>query len=88
MRASVSESVLEEVRRAIQQAGEQMLDEAAARVRPHRSATERRSIFGDPAAAIAAEAETGYDLVVMGNRGPGKQPSLASRIPSLASPGI
>src|SRR4051812_31710609 len=55
VRAYVSESVLDEVRRAIQQAGEKMLDEAAARVMPHRPEIEKRSVFGEPAAAIAAE---------------------------------
>jgi nucleotide-binding universal stress UspA family protein len=52
----------------------EMVDEAAARVRPLQPEVETRPVWGSPAAAIAAEADAGYDLIVMGSRGMGRAP--------------
>lgn len=71
----VSESAMEAIRQAVWGAGEAMLDQAAARVRSLCPDARKQVVSGTPAAAIAAEANTGYDLVVMGSRGLGMVPS-------------
>jgi nucleotide-binding universal stress UspA family protein len=71
----VSEAIVEELRRGVQQASEAMLEQASARVRPVHLEVESRVVWGTPAASIAAEADSGYDLIVMGSRGMGMVPA-------------
>jgi nucleotide-binding universal stress UspA family protein len=72
--AHMDETVMEEVRRGVQQAVEQMVDEAAARLRQQQLEVEARVVWGTPPSAIVAEADAGYDLIVMGSRGMGLAP--------------
>lgn len=83
-RAFASSAALEEVRDALWQAAEMMVEEAAARVRPQQSRVEKKIVWGTPATAIAAEADGGYDLVVMGSRGMGLYPTDRHLLGSVA----
>jgi nucleotide-binding universal stress UspA family protein len=74
MSAYVSGQALEEVRSGLGRAAEAMLAQAAERVRAQYPGAGTRLVWGSPAAAIAEEAEKGYDLVVMGSRGLGLAP--------------
>jgi nucleotide-binding universal stress UspA family protein len=82
--AYVSEAVLTEVRLGVEQALKALLDQAVTRVRPLQPHVETRVVMGAPAAAIAAEADTGYDLVVMGSRGMGLAPEDRHLLGSVA----
>jgi nucleotide-binding universal stress UspA family protein len=74
MSAYVSGYALEEARRGLARGAESILAGAAERVRPVLPGVDARVVWGSPAAAIAEEAEKGYDLVVMGSRGLGLEP--------------
>jgi nucleotide-binding universal stress UspA family protein len=75
---------LEEVRRALWQAAEVMLDQAEGVVRPLTQRVSKLIVWGMPATAIAAEADRGYDLVVMGSRGMGLLPTDRHLLGSVA----
>lgn len=80
----VSEAVLQQLRHGVEQALQALLDQAAARVRPLQPQVETRIVSGSPAAAIAIEAATGYDLIVMGSRGMGLAPADRHLLGSVA----
>jgi nucleotide-binding universal stress UspA family protein len=82
--AYLSEAVLREVRLGAEQALKALLDQAVARVRPLQPHVETRIVMGTPAVAIAAEADGGYDLVVMGSRGMGLAPADRHLLGSVA----
>lgn len=82
--AYVSEAALQELRQGVAQASQAVLDQAAARVQPLQPRVATRIVSGSPAAAIAAEAATGYDLVVMGSRGMGLAPADRHLLGSVA----
>jgi nucleotide-binding universal stress UspA family protein len=82
--AYVERATLEEVRRGLWQAGEAMLRQAAEGMGSLQPPAERRVVWGSPAAAIAAEADAGYQLVVMGSRGIGMEPVDRQLLGSVA----
>jgi nucleotide-binding universal stress UspA family protein len=82
--AYISETALAEVRRGLVRASEAMLEQAAARVRSTHPAVDSRIAWGSPAAVIAAEADGGYDVVVMGSRGLGLAPADRQLLGSVA----
>lgn len=75
---------IEGVRQALWQAAEMILDQAEADIRPQTQRVAKKVVWGMPAAAIAAEADTGYDLVVMGSRGMGLLPADRDLLGSVA----
>jgi len=83
-RSYVSETVLTEVRRGLGQAADQVLDQAQARISDQQLKVEKKTEWGAPAPAIAAEANRGYDLVVMGSRGLGVEAAEADFLGSVA----
>jgi nucleotide-binding universal stress UspA family protein len=82
--AYVTQTALEEVRRGLWRASEEMLHQAAARMGSLQPPVATRVVWGSPAAAIAAEADAGYQLVVMGSRGLGAEPIDRQLLGSVA----
>src|ERR1051326_8313790 len=80
----VSETALSEVRRGLWLAADEILEQARARIGGQELDIEKKIESGAPAPVIAAEANNGYDLVVMGSRGLGAEPSEMDFLGSVA----
>jgi nucleotide-binding universal stress UspA family protein len=82
--AYVSEATLTELRRGLSQAAAEILKKAAAAVTGLPSPPDQQVVEASPTAAIVAEANRGYDLVVMGSRGLGLHASERDFLGSVA----
>jgi nucleotide-binding universal stress UspA family protein len=83
-RAYVSDAALQEVRRGLSLAAGKLLEQAASRLTPLQLPVEKRIVEDSPVAAITAEANQGYDLIVMGSRGLGVQTAERTFLGSVA----
>jgi nucleotide-binding universal stress UspA family protein len=80
----VSDTALKEVRRGLWLAADEIQEQAQARVGELPAGVEKKIEWGAPAPIIIAEANNGYDLVVMGSRGLGMEPSELDFLGSVA----
>jgi nucleotide-binding universal stress UspA family protein len=72
--ASVNKAAMDEVREGLWRSAEGIHRQVEEAITSQHVQVERRIFWGNPAPTIAAEAERGYDLVVMGSRGLGLEP--------------
>jgi len=80
----VSEAALKEVRRGLWLAADEVLEQAQQLAGEVRDGVEKKIEWGAAAPLIIAEANFGYDLVVMGSRGLGMEPSELDFLGSVA----
>jgi universal stress protein A len=83
-RAYISADALAAVEKGLRGAAEAMLENAATRVRRVHPEVDLRVAWNAPVNAITAEARQGYDLIVMGSRGLGMEPSDRHLLGSVA----
>jgi universal stress protein A len=83
-RAYISADALAAVEVGLRRAAEAMLEQAATRVRRLHPEVDARVAWNAPVNAITTEAQQGYDLIVMGSRGLGMEPSDRHLLGSVA----
>ena len=83
-RAYITAEALAAVEAGLRGAAEGMLDRAAARVRRIHPEVDLHVAWSSPVNAIVAEANQGYDLIVMASRGLGMEPSDRHLLGSVA----
>lgn len=83
-RAYISADAVAAVEAGLRGAAESMLERAAARVRRVHPDVNLHVAWSSPVSAITAEAEQGYDLIVMASRGLGLEPSDRNLLGSVA----
>jgi len=83
-RTYVSETALNEVQRGLWMAADEGLEQAQARLGALPAGVDQKIEWGAPAPVIVAEAGTGYQMVVMGSRGLGVEPSEREFLGSVA----